>query len=118
MTGPTRGVILIRPVETEESLPGGRIILTEESRRRLAADQVQILEVGPPEICENEACSRPHETEIARNGQTVRVHPTDPRLVPDSWAIVQPRSFVDASHATERQWFARQDDVRAVLRTE
>lgn len=114
--GPTRGVILVRPVETEETVPGGKIILTEETRERLAADQVQLIEVGPGDVCENEHCSRPHETTISRNGHAVRTHVVDPRFVPEAWVLVQPRSFVDAGHETEKRYFARHDDVRAVFR--
>jgi hypothetical protein len=116
MTGPARGVVLIRPVQTEECFAGGKIIVPEQVRDKIAADQVQVLEVGPPEICENEACCRPHETTISRNGLSIRVHPTDPRLVDGAWVLVQPRSFVQATE--ENQYFAKQDDVRAVLSTD
>lgn len=116
---PGRGKILVRAVETEECIPGGRVILTQKSRENYAANQMFIISVSSGEFCDDEDCSRFHYREASpeRFGDDAyNVHPLDPRIQPGAWCIVEPRSLVDSGSETERTYFVRQDDILAVLR--
>lgn len=122
MTMPARGRVLVRPVETEETVPGGRILLTENARAKMAANQVQVVSIGLPDICDDEDCSRKHE--IACEDETVpvrdyklhAVHAIDERITEGAWCIIRPRSLFDAGHPTEKLYYVRQDDVLGVFR--
>lgn len=110
MIRPARGRVLVRPVETDETLPGGRIVIPSESRERLASHQVRIEAVGEPDICEDPgSCVRQHAHDT---------HPTNPAITPGAWAIVTPRSFVDAGSVDGKLYFVRIADIQAVFLTE
>ena len=48
-------------------MPGGHIILLEDTRNRLTNQQAEIVAVGAPEFCpEPTECERPHTTEGVR----------------------------------------------------
>lgn len=51
-----KGLAFVRPITTQETLPGGRIILTQHDREQMSAMQAEIVRVGPPVPCEDEAC--------------------------------------------------------------
>lgn len=102
-----RGKVLVRPVETAETIAGGRIIIPEAVREKFAGHQMLVVDVGQPTACDDEDCDRPHD------GDT---HPIDPRVTRDAWVVVRHRSLVDASHPTDTLYFVGQDDVLAVLR--
>ena len=57
---PARGLALVHPIETEETMPGGRIVVPAGARERLVAQQAEIVAIGEPEICEEEDCERNH----------------------------------------------------------
>lgn len=57
---PARGLVLVRLADTEETLPGGRILLTQNVREEMASYQVEIVSVGAPEICQDKHCMRDH----------------------------------------------------------
>lgn len=121
MIRPARGVCLVRRATTEETIPGGKIFLPEDTRRKMAAYQVEVLAVGEPEFCDNEHCARVHQwrNSAAWTWQPTegfdRVHAPDLNLQPGSWAIVRPRSFIQASADDHGLYFVKTSDVFAVL---
>ena len=100
---PARGKLLLRRVTTEETLPGGRILLPVGVRDELTSDQMEVLAIGAAPICKNEDCERPH---TALRGHAV---PTEP----GSWILVRQRSLVDAGQ--DGLYVCEQDDVLAVI---
>lgn len=118
MSTPGRGIVLVQKPETEETFRGGKIIVPQQARDALAQHQVQIIEVGPPERCDNKHCARRHATDVSANGRTLRVHPRDERLASGAWALAMPRSLVDAGHDTEKLYFIRQSEVLGVFSTD
>ena len=57
---PARGLLLVRPIEPEETYAGGAIIVPEAARQRLTINQCECVAVGEPEFCDDEDCDR-HE---------------------------------------------------------
>ena len=110
MLRPARGVCLVRRAQTEETIPGGKIFLPEDTRQKMAAYQVEIIAVGDPEVCENEACQRDHVGP--------RYHVIPDCLKAGAWAIVRPRSFIAASSDDPGLYFVKIDDVYCVLSAE
>ena len=51
---PTRGNLLVRDVDTEDTLPGGTVHLLEDTRTRFARLQAEVVTVGPPAWDEEE----------------------------------------------------------------
>lgn len=115
---PKRGTLLVRPCQTQETVPGGAILIPESSRQQFAAYQVDVLAVGQPEFCEDEDCGRPHErgewvSEWDSFPRTDLVHPIDPRLCPGAWALVSPRSYIPTDEPDV--FLVKVDDVVAVI---
>ena len=113
---PSRGLILVEPVETEEVLPGGRILLVADTRERMTANQCEVVAVGEPAECDptrsraERKCKRPHYRVHDYDGDT-RVHPCTVHT--GDWIIVRPRAYV--ASGVEKRWFVKQDDVLAIL---
>ena len=107
---PARGTVLLKPVETEETLAGGSIIIPEKSRERMAQNQHQVVAVGLPEICEYPTDCDHDSHELAPN--LASLVPIDPRIIPEAWVIVRSRSLVDAG---DGQYLVRQDQVLGVF---
>lgn len=99
---PTPGRILVKPVETAETLAGGLIVLTENVREAWTVGQAEVVAVGPPQPCTNEDCARVH-----LDGH----HPLDERLQPGAWVLCKPRRFVE----TPDGWLVTQDDIVGVF---
>jgi hypothetical protein len=127
VTRPARGIVLVKPLETEESLPGGLIVLTDNTRQAFTNGQVEIVAIGEPEICEDpENCNRRHDgllnsdfhlafsTAQLEPGNKL-VHPIDKRLKPGSWALIRPRALVDAGSETEKLYLVRQSDIVGIF---
>lgn len=117
---PARGVCLVRRAETEETIPGGKIFLPADTRQKMAAYQIEVIAVGPPDICENDSCLRDHDEAWGSSpggspALKYRAHKVPEFLEPGAWAIVRPRSFVPASHEDPGLFFVRHDDVFAIL---
>lgn len=107
---PARGRVLIKKPETEETLPGGSIIIPEKSREVYAANQFQVVEVGESERCEYpDDCDNFSHKFLSM--QEV-VHPIDPRIKSGAWVVCRPRSLVDAGAG---QYLVRQTDVLGVF---
>lgn len=115
---PARGNLLVRPVETEEVMPGGRIILTQNAREDMAAHQMEIVGVGLAEVCEDrDECDRRNHLKL--HGMPNKYwHSVDERLKPGAWCYIRPRSLIDACHPTKKLYFIKQSDVMAVFREE
>lgn len=114
MLKPTRGLCLVRKPETEETLPGGYIVLTPKSRDDLTACQVEIVDVGPDSVCEDlDECGREHETGEDHRGRAIGFHRAAPQLQRGAWALIRHRALLDVGE--NDVWLVAQDDVLAVL---
>lgn len=101
---PARGIVLLKPIETPETLGQGRIILTPATREALTTHQLEVVSLGAPSICTDPDCERPHS-----NNQHVT------QLKAGDWVLVRHRSLLETHQ--EGLYCAHQDDVLAVLRT-
>lgn len=119
---PARGVILVRPVESEETRAGGVIILTADTRERMTLGQCEVVAVGEAAECDparsraERRCERMHFTErVERDGlgYPLRTHGCDVRI--GDWLLVRPRAFIDGPEPEKKEWFVHQDDVVAIL---
>ena len=130
---PSRGLLLVKPVETFETRAGGVIILTADTRERITAGQCEVVAVGAPAECDptrsraERKCERRHEIVHDMDGKQggcmephgyipgrcVRFHPHDFRA--GDWLLVRPRAFVDGPEPEKKEWFVHQDDVIAIL---
>lgn len=118
---PARGLLQVRPVETAESLPGSRILLTPDTRDRLTANQCEVIAVGAFAVCDDDDCERKHrlvcEHDPAQcSGATcgdLRVHEHD--AVAGDWLLVTPRSFIDGPDPERKEWFVHQDAILAIF---
>lgn len=114
-----RGLLLVRPPETDETLPGGLIALVAETRERMTASQCEVIAVGAPEACDPSSsraarkCERIHGVANAPNYSLMRVH-LCPVAVGD-WLLVRPRSFILGPSPERKEWFVAQDAVIAIL---
>ena len=117
---PARGMILVRPVETDDLQRG--IVWLAESRERLTQLQCEVIAVGEPALCEDEECERAHHLfpiaeydarRWALLGRMPRVHPCAVRA--GAWLLVRPRSFIEGPTPERKEWFVHQDDVLAIL---
>ena len=109
MIRPASGRVLLKPVETAESVPGGRIILVQQARDEFAKWQYEVVAVGREERCDDEDCDRHHG--VFPNGY----HPVDHRLVPGAWCIIEPRSLMDACVDGEKFYYVRQAAIVGVF---
>jgi co-chaperonin GroES (HSP10) len=103
---PARGLLLVRPVETDDIQRG--IVLLSDTRERMTQAQCEVVAVGEPAICEDADCDRPHEMwpEFDVHKCVVRV---------GAWLLVRPRSFIEGPTPECKEWFVHQDDVLAIL---
>ena len=122
---PMRGVCFVRPIETAETLPNGRILLPEAYRQRLTAQQAEVVAVGPPGLCdEPEDCERPHcgiagtlvTRDVAVRGLRAKgyrpTHPVDPRVVPGAWVLCAKWAYVGVR---EKLFAVRHEDIIGVF---
>lgn len=115
---PARGLVLVKPVTTAETLGGGQIIIPVKSREAMTAHQMIVVDVGPAEICEEpDDCERVHGWFLHDEwDKQCAFHPVDPRIVKGAWVLVRPRSLVDAGQGVlEKLYFVRQDEVLGVF---
>ena len=111
---PQRGLLQVRPVETDETLPGGRIALIAETRERMTAWQCEVIEAGAQVDCDDDECERVHTNVVdPYDGIIATIH-----LCPvkrGDWLLVRPRSYIAGPDTTRAEWFIHQDDVLAIL---
>lgn len=103
-----RGLLLVRPIETEETIGGGRIIVPQDVQQRMAAQQCEVVARGEDAVCDDEDCERQHSM-YAEHQCPVRV---------GDWLLVRARCYVAGPEPERNEWFISQDDVYAILRTE
>lgn len=103
---PARGLVTLRRVETPDMLPAGRIVLTPETREQLTSQQMEVVAIGAPPVCEDADCERPHEL-----GEDWRTHAIHFRR--RDWVLVRHRSLVETPEAG--LYACQQDDILAVL---
>lgn len=103
---PARGLCLLRPVQTQETMGGGKIVLLENTREKMTFLQAEVVSVGEPALCEDDDCERDHGT-----GPT-KLHPCS--LQPNDWVLVEPRQYVEL---TDREWLAPQEAIIAKIVT-
>jgi hypothetical protein len=129
---PARGLLLVRPVDTAETLPGGRIILTPDARHGLTANQCEVIAVGAFAVCDparsraERRCARAHDIVYEHTDdcpemidtctRELRVHPHPIR--PGDWLLVEPRSFLAGPDPERKEWLIHQDAVWGVFHTE
>lgn len=136
MLKPSRGLLLVRPVETREHLPGSRILLTADTRERLTAWQCEVVAVGAFARCDparsraERKCRRAHEYELcslcaeyplgfgrgACCGAGRRVHPHTIRV--SDWILVEPRAFIPVPEPERAEYFVHQDAVWGIFNSE
>jgi co-chaperonin GroES (HSP10) len=122
---PARGLLLVRPVLTEETLPGSQIVLLDSTRAQMVAQQVEVVAVGEAAICSDlEECERHHHFFHEQCECTVwflpcrasatqeAYHPCD--VKPGDWVLVQPRSQAEVEALSELR-LVRQDSVLGVF---
>lgn len=114
---PARGLVIVEAVETEETMPGGLIVLPEASRERMAMGQMIVTAIGEPELCPDiEACHRSHETLHTRTPNDKHTHQTDPRISQGAWVLVKHRALQTAIPDTRpTQYIARIHDIQALF---
>lgn len=111
---PARGLLLVRPIDTVETLPGGKIILTAEHRERLTAHQAEVIAVGAFALCDPQRsraerkCQRPH---IMLEG--LRLHAHSVRA--GDWVLCKPRSYVAGPDPLDSARFVHQDAVLGIF---
>jgi hypothetical protein len=120
---PARGLLLVRPVETDDIQRG--IVLLSDTRERMTQAQCEVVAVGEPAVCEDEECWREHKTitwdecqmtleqRLALGWDAPRVHPWHVGV--GAWLLVRPRSFIEGPTPERAEWFVHQDDVLAIL---
>ncbi len=99
---PLPGRILVKPVETAETLGGGKILLPESTREGWTMGQYEVVAVGPPQPCSDEDCGRVHLDGC---------HPLHPALKPGAWVLCKPRKGVE----TREGELVTQDDVVGIF---
>ena len=117
---PARGNLLVREVETSETLPGGRIVLPEQVREHFSAMQYEVVGVGDAEVCKEwEDCDRRHAVisgfmlTPAETAQLARYHILDEQVLEGAWVLTKPRVAIDTG--MDGLYIIRQDDVVGVL---
>lgn len=105
---PARGMVLVKPIETAESLPDGKILLTERTRQDLTSHQMEVLTVGEYAMCEDTDCERPHYWEVAFQP---RLHRCNIKV--GDWVLVAHRNLSETD--TDSVFICSQDAVLAVL---
>jgi len=111
---PARGIVLVRPVETPESLPGGRIVLTDKTRTDWTAGQMEVVAIGQEPICKawDDGCERQHSVKVmTRAPDNPRYHPCTIGL--GDWVLVRHRALLETDQSG--LFACHQDDLLAVL---
>ena len=104
---PARGKLFVRPVETPETLGGGKILLTEETRHGMTSGQFEVVSVGAPNVCEDEDCGRQHFNRWAEGWHHVL------GIQAGDWVLVRHRSLSETHQ--DKLYCCSQDDVLARL---
>lgn len=93
----------MRKPDTQETIPGGRIVLPEGVREDMASCQVEVVAVGLAPLCEDPDCKWP-TTEHTNYHRPVEV---------GDWLIIRPRSLVATDE--DKLYVCKQDDALAIV---
>lgn len=106
-------MVLVKRIETAETLPGGKIVLTERTRQDLTSHQMEVLAVGEPAYCIDPDCQRCNELmgKVLYPGAFVLVHPCAAEV--GDWVLVAHRSLSETDQ--DGIFICSQDAVLAVL---
>lgn len=103
---PAAGKLLVRPVQTPETLRAGQIVLTQDTREAWMWGHMEVLAVGAPGFCDDPDCERPH---VSANWP--RCHPNS--VTVGDWVLVKPRALSETLE--DGVYVCQQDDVLAQL---
>src|SRR5947207_14319942 len=114
---PARGKVVVRPVETPETLAGGKILLTEKTREAMTSHQMEVVAVGLAAHCDDADCERQHVYEGATRLPGANIWHLDGALhpcgiQPHEWVLVAYRSLSETD--TDGIFICSQDDVLAL----
>lgn len=107
---PCRGKLTARPIETGETLNGGKILITENVREHWVMGQYEIVAVGDSARCISDDCERLHSHAWAT---TDKFHLIDARIKPGAWILAKPRTAIDSG--TRDVFFLAIDDVIGIM---
>jgi hypothetical protein len=126
---PARGKVLVKRIETEETLGGGKILIPDSAREAMSAYQMRVISVGQPEHCRDiDECSRLRHGAAFRPADIIETswgscsrpgalpdywHPVDEYITPDAWVIVSPRKLVETDQPN--QYLVQQSDIQGVF---
>ena len=81
---PARGLAYIRHIETAETYAGGKVVIPEQARDRVARHQFIVVSVGNYEFCEDpDECPRSH----TKKGEHKH------RLMQGDWVLCRNRAW-------------------------
>jgi co-chaperonin GroES (HSP10) len=83
---PARGLAYIRHVKTAETYAGGRIVVPEQARDKVASQQFEVVAVGDYERCDDPDECRRHHT---KRGEHIH------RLEEGDWILVRNRAWME-----------------------
>jgi co-chaperonin GroES (HSP10) len=99
---PARGLVLLKPVETEERFAGSRIVLLDSTRERWTGQQAEVVAVGKRQRCVSEDCERHHDVQTGEG----LYHPMP--VEPGNWVLVEPRQYVELE---DQRWVVPADSI-------
>ena len=109
---PARGNLLVREIETSETLPGGKVILPEQVREHFTAMQYEVVSVGENAICDDPETCEPLQLHCYGNHKKLE-HPVSEGVIPGAWVLTKPRVAIDTG--IDGLYIIRQDDVVATF---
>lgn len=108
---PARGKLFVEPIDTAETLPGGKILLTDRTRTELTASQMEVVSVGAPANCVDPDCERCNRLLGMVMYPEAFMHPMDTK--PGDWVLLAPRSLTETD--IDGIYCCAQDAVLAIL---
>ena len=108
---PMPGVVLVRPIDSEETVAGGLIVLPDMVRDRWTRCQAEVVASGGGARCEDEDCERIHFFPDGEKDD--RFHFTT--ISSGDWVLVPPRAFLPTPDP--KVFAVGVDDCWAVLST-
>ena len=107
---PARGLVLVKPVETQETFEGSSIVLLPETRNRLTLGQFEVVAVGKGAVCKDYFdCPRSDHT--TDRSDVIHLPP----VVAGEWVLMHFRDVMPAALDEERTYLARQEHISAVV---
>jgi co-chaperonin GroES (HSP10) len=104
MLKPRAGKALVKRIETEDTLPEGKVVLLEDTKNKMTSGQFEIVALGGALPCTDyDNCERPHDegdfhVQQAKEGD---------------WVLLAPRSLIATDDSS--LFLVSQDDVLALL---